>query len=90
MESVLRYTEVVDVVFTKKNSSLSTLERGQLIRMLCDSSNLPKQKLVKPKPLARKMAAVKKNWDKEIAKLDFWLSIYSVTMASFAASPKKG
>ena len=28
------------------------------MRMLCDSSNL--QKLVKPKPLASKMAAVKK------------------------------
>ena len=28
--------------------------------MLCDSSNLYKQKLVKPKPLASKMAAVKK------------------------------
>ena len=28
--------------------------------MLCDSSNLHKQKLVKPKPLASKMAAVKK------------------------------
>ena len=28
--------------------------------MLCDSSNLYKQKLVKPKPLANKMAAVKK------------------------------
>ena len=60
MESVLRYTEDVDVVFTKNNSSLSTLERGQLIRMLCDSSNLHKQKLVKSKPLASKMAPVKK------------------------------
>ena len=38
----LRYTEDVDVVFTKKNSSLFTLERGQLIRMLCDNSNLHK------------------------------------------------
>ena len=28
--------------------------------MLCESSNLYKQKLVKPKPLASKMAAVKK------------------------------
>ena len=28
--------------------------------MLCDSSNLHKQKLVKPKPLASKMAAVKR------------------------------
>ena len=28
--------------------------------MFCDSSNLHKQKLVKPKPLASKMAAVKK------------------------------
>ena len=56
----LRYTEDVDVVFTKKNSSLLTLERGRWIRMLCDSSNLHKQKLVKPKPLASKMAAVKK------------------------------
>ena len=28
--------------------------------MLCDSSNLHKQELVKPKPLASKMAAVKK------------------------------
>ena len=60
MESVLRYTEDVDVVFTKNNSSLSTLERGQLIRVLCDSSSVYKQKLVKPKPLASKMAAVKK------------------------------
>ena len=51
----LRYTEDFDVVFTKKNNSLSTLERRQLIRMLCDSSNLYKQKLVKPKPLASKM-----------------------------------
>ena len=38
----LRYTEDVDVVFTKKNSSLLTLERGRWIRMLCDSSNLHK------------------------------------------------
>ena len=60
MESVLRYTEDVDVVFRKSNSPLSTLERGQLIRMHCDNSNLYKQKLVKPKPLAGKMAAVKK------------------------------
>ena len=44
----LRYTEDVDVVFAKKNSSLLTLERGRWIRMLCDSSNLHKQKLVKP------------------------------------------
>ena len=29
MESVLRYTEDVDVVFTKNNSPLLTLERGQ-------------------------------------------------------------
>ena len=28
--------------------------------MLCNSSNLHKQKLVKPKPLASKMATVKK------------------------------
>ena len=56
----LRYTEDVDVVVTKKNSSLLTLERGRWIRMLCDSSNLYKQKLVEPKPLASKMAAVKK------------------------------
>ena len=56
----LRYTEDVDVVFTKKNSSLLTLERGRWIRMLCDSSNLQKQKLVRPKPLASKMVAVKK------------------------------
>ena len=61
MESVLRYTEDVDVVFTKNNSPLSTLEREQLIRMHCDNSNLYKQKLVKPKhALAGKMAAVKK------------------------------
>ena len=56
----LRYTENGDVVFTKKNSSLFTLERGRWIRILCDSSNLHKQKLVKPKLLASKMAAVKK------------------------------
>ena len=31
------YTEDVDVVFTKNNSSLLTLERGQWIRMLCDA-----------------------------------------------------
>ena len=49
MESVLRYIEDVDVVFTKKNSSLLTLERRQWIRMLCDNSSLYKQKLVKPK-----------------------------------------
>ena len=54
------YTEDVDVVFMKKNSSLLTLERGRWIRMLCDNSNLHKPKLVKPKPLASKMAAVKK------------------------------
>ena len=54
----LRYTEDVDVVFTKKNSSLLTLQRGQWIR---DNSNLHKQKLVlKPKPVASKMAVVKK------------------------------
>ena len=73
MESVLRYTEDVDVVFTKNNSPLSTLERGQLMRVLCDSSSHYKQKLVKPKPLASKMAA----W------LDFWLSIYSVIWARY-------
>ena len=56
----LRHTEDVDVVFTKKNSSLLTLECGQWIRMLCDSSNLHKQKLVEPIPLASKMATVKK------------------------------
>ena len=68
----LRYTEDVDVVFTK-NSSLFTLERGRCIRMLCGSSNFHKQKLVKPKPLASKMVAVKKvgqkngetRWDKK-------------------------
>ena len=59
MESVLRYTEDVDVVFTKNKSPLLTLERGQLIRVLCDGSSLHKQKLVKPKPPAAKMAAVK-------------------------------
>ena len=48
----LRYTEDVDVVLTKKNSSLLTLERRQLISMLCDSSYRQKQNLVKPKPLA--------------------------------------
>ena len=56
----LRYIEDVDVVFTKKNSLLFILERGWWIRMLCNSSNLHKQKLVKPKPLASKMATVKK------------------------------
>ena len=56
----LRYTEDVDVVFMKKKSSLFTLERGRWIRILCDSSNLHKQKLVKPKPLPSKMAGVKK------------------------------
>ena len=45
----LRYTEDVDVVFTKKNSSLFTLERGRWMRMLCDSSNLHKQKTRKSK-----------------------------------------
>ena len=74
----LRYTEDVDVVFTKKNSSLFTLERGRWIRMLCDSSNLQKQKLVKPKPLANKMAIREKIGTKKWAKSDFWLSIYSV------------
>ena len=74
----LRYTEDVDVVFMKKKSSLFTLERGRWIRMLCDSSNLHKQKLVKPKPLASKMAAVKKVGQK-MAKSDFRLRIYSVT-----------
>ena len=43
--------------FTKENSSLLTLKREQWIRMLCDNSSL--QKLVKPKPLAGKMAPVK-------------------------------
>ena len=74
----LRYTEDVDVVFTKKKSSLFTLERGRWIRILCDSSNLHKQKLVKPKALASKMAAVKKVGQK-MAKSDFRLRIYSVT-----------
>ena len=41
----LRHTEDVDIVFTKKNSSLLILEREQWIRMLCDSSNFHKQKL---------------------------------------------
>ena len=53
--------------------------------MLCDSSNLHKQKLVKPKPLASKMAAVKK-WDKKMTKSDFWLSIYSVVAWSVSES----
>ena len=59
MESVLRYTEDVEVFFTKNNSPLSTSEREQLIRVLCDNSSLYKQKRVKPKPLASTMAAVK-------------------------------
>ena len=71
----LRYTVDVDVVFTKKNSSLSTLERGQWIRMLCDSSNLHKQKLVKPKPLASKMAAVKSGTKKWRSRTSGWVSI---------------
>ena len=59
MENVLRYTADVDVIFTKYNNPLSTLERGQLIRVLCDSS----KKLVKSKPLPAKMAAVEQeNW----------------------------
>ena len=58
LESVLRCTEDVDVIFAKNNSPLSTLERGQLISVL-DSSSLYKQKFVKPKPLASKIAAVK-------------------------------
>ena len=74
----LRYTEDVDVVFAKKNGWLLTLDRRRWTRMLCDNSNLHKQKLVKPKPLPRKMAAVKKV-GQTMAKLDFWLSIYSVT-----------
>ena len=40
MESVLQYTDDDGVVFTKNNNPLSTLERGQLIRVLCDSSSL--------------------------------------------------
>ena len=66
MESVLRYTEDVGIVFTKENSSLLTLKRGQWIRVLCDNSNLHKQKLVKPKPLAGKMAAVKTQKNGEV------------------------
>ena len=46
-----------------------TLKREQWIRILCDNSSL--QKLVKPKPLAGKMA-----------KFEFWLSIYSVAERS--------
>ena len=53
--SVLRYTEDVDRVFTKNNSPLSTLERGQLIRMLCDNSSLYKQKLVNQNRLLTKL-----------------------------------
>ena len=66
----LRYTEDVDVVVTKKNSSLLTLERGRWIRMLCDSSNLHKENFVEPKPLASKMGPWKK-WDKKMAKSYF-------------------
>ena len=55
MESVLRYTEDVEVFFTKNNSPLSTSEREQLIRVLCDNSSLYKQKVM----LASTMAAVK-------------------------------
>ena len=76
----LSYTEGVDVVFTKKNSSLLTLERGRWIGMLCDSSNLHKQKLVKPNPLASKKW---KKWDKKMAESDFWLSIYILWPRSF-------
>ena len=46
--------------------------------MVCDSSNVHKQKLLKQKPLASRMAAVKKVGQKIMAKLDFWLSTYSV------------
>ena len=69
MESVLRYTEDVGVVFTKENSSLLTLKRDKWIRVLCDNSNLHKQKLVKPKPLAGKMAAVKTQKNGEVGLL---------------------
>ena len=66
MESVLRYTEDVGLVFTNENSSLLTLKRGRWMRVLCDNSNLHKQKLVKPKPLAGKMAAVKTQKNGEV------------------------
>ena len=46
--------------------------------MLGDSSNRHKQKLVRPKPLASKMAAVKKVGQKYGGLLVDWLSIYSV------------
>ena len=81
----LHYTEEVDVVFTEKNSSLFTLERGRWIRMLCDSSNLHKQKLVKPliskigrktKTACCKMAAVKKvGQKKRRSRTSGWVSI---------------
>ena len=60
MENVYVILNNVDVIFTKKNSSLLILERGQWNRMLFDSSNLHKQKLVQPKLLGSKMAAEKK------------------------------
>ena len=42
-----------------------------------------KKKLVEPKPLASKMAAVKRVGGEKMAKSDFWLSIYSVVAAQF-------
>ena len=84
MESVsLRYTEDIDVVFTKNNSPLSILERGQLIRMFCDSSNLDLQtKTRKTKTTCWKNGGREKNGTKKIEKLDFWLSIYYYTCMS--------
>ena len=53
--------------------------RGQLIRALCDNSSLYKQKLAKTKPLAGKVATVKKlEPKKKKAKLNFWLSVCAV------------
>ena len=80
MESALRYTKDFDIVFTKNISPLLTLELGQLIRVVCDSSSLYKQKLVKPKTAYGKLAAVKNNGIKKIREVGLLIEyLYSGT-----------
>ena len=81
------YTEDVDVVFTKNNSPFSTLERGQWIRVLCNSSCLYKQKHVTPKPLASKIAAVKKVGQKngEVSSCWAWSILLYGILAFFSS-----
>ena len=73
MENVYVILKMLMSFLRRKSSSLLTLEHGRWIRKFCDSSNLQKQKLVKPKPLAsnREKSGTKK-WR---SRTSGWVSI---------------